>query len=144
MKKYNDLSELDQYKIKNHIANLFALSSIDGKFSKSEAETILRICDRYGIVRQDISEMKKDGVTFEYSIPSDTYEKLEQIYDFVTLILADGTIDTKELDLCRELTKILQIDQKNINNLMMTMIENIQKDRSFEEVRMNLYAIVHH
>lgn len=141
MAKFQELSEIEQYKVKNHIANLVAISSVDGKFSKSEAEAILKICERYGLQRQDINEMIKDGSTSNYVIPADSYEKLEQIYDFVTLILADGSIDTKELDLCREITKLLQINQANINNLIMNMVDDVRDGKKFDEVKTHLYAI---
>ena len=143
MKRYLELSELEQYKVKNHIGNLFALSSVDGKFSKSEAEAILKICERYGIERQEINEMIKEGSsTKTYVIPSDTYEKLEQIYDFVTLILADGTIDTKELELCKEITRVLKIEQKNINNLILTMVDYVKENKEFFAIKSSLYSLI--
>lgn len=143
MKKFLELSELERYKIKNHIGNLFSISSVDGKFSNSEAKAILKICERYQISRQEINEMIEEGGSSKsYVIPSDTYEKLDQVYDFVTLILADGTIDTKELELCKEITKALNINQKNVNNLLLTMVEHIENKKLFSEIKHSLYAIV--
>lgn len=142
MKKYIELSELEQYKIKNHIGNLFSISSVDGKFSNSEAKAILKICERYQISRQEINDMIKEGSSSkDYVIPSDTFEKLDQVYDFVTLILADGSIDTKELELCKEIAKAIKIETKNINNLLLTMVEYIQNGKPFDEVKGDLYKI---
>lgn len=143
MKKYAELSELEQHKIRNHIAHLYAMSSVDGKFSKSEAEAIIRICERYGIKRQDITEIFEDKATFDYTLPSDSCEKLEQMYDFVTVVVADGTIATKELDLCKEMARLLKLPLDNINHLLITMVESIQNNRTFDQVKMNLYAIIH-
>ncbi|MDX2188328.1 MAG: hypothetical protein SFY32_00570 [Bacteroidota bacterium] len=142
MKKFEDLSEIDQYKIRNHISNLVKLSLVDGKLSKSEVEILLSICDRYNMPKQEFVQIMKDGYTTNYIIPSDSYEKLEQIYDFVLLMLADKTMDPKELDLCKNLCKILRIKDEAINNLILTVIDCIQEDKSFDSEKMNLYAII--
>ena len=143
MKKYTDLTELEQYKIKNHIGNLFYLAHVDGKFSKSEAEAILKICERYGINRQDINEMLKSSeMKIQAIIPSDTIERLEQIFDFITLIVADGSINIKELMICKQLAGLLHINKKNLNNLILSVVELIEEGKSFYEVKEDLYTMV--
>jgi uncharacterized tellurite resistance protein B-like protein len=143
MKKYNQLTDIEQYKIKNHIGNLFYLSTVDGKFSKSEGEVILKICDRYGINRQEIYEMLKDSDgKIQSIIPSDTMERLEQIFDFITIIVADGSINIKELMICKQLAGLLHINKKNLNNLILTIVEQIEEGKTFEDVKLELYHLV--
>ena len=142
IKKYKELSEIEKHKIKTHISNLISISKIDGKFSKSEIEAIFKICERYGVNRQELEDIMESNAT-DYIVPSDSFEKLEQIYDFVSVIIADNNIDPKEIDLCKEIAKTIKLKEENINNLILTIVDDIRRGRKYEDVKMNLYAIVH-
>ncbi|MDX2194833.1 MAG: hypothetical protein NW207_00315 [Cytophagales bacterium] len=140
MKNFEKLPQIEQYKVKNHISNLVNLCTIDGKFSKSEYEIMLSICDRYGLPKSEFVDIIKGNFASEYIIPSDTYEKLEQLYDFVRVTLADHKIETGELEVCKHVAMTLQIKKEAINSLIMSMIEYINAGSTFDSVKMHLYA----
>lgn len=142
MKKYNELPELDKYKIKNHIGSLVKLVLIDGKLSKSEVEIMTAITERYGFPKVELIEMIREGHETQYLVPSTTHEKLEQLYDFISVTLADKNIDVKELDLCKNIAKSLGINPSKINEIIMKMIEFIQQDFEFKQVANHLYPLL--
>lgn len=131
--KYEDLSEIDRYKVKNHISNLIQLSRIDGRFTKSEAEIVLSICQRYGFPRNELQEIIQQNSATEYLIPASTEEKVEQLFDFLTMILADGKIDPKELQLCKHIANELMFTQAQINFLIIEIIEMIGNGLTYHE-----------
>lgn len=142
MKKYTELSDLEKYKIKNHIGSLAKLVMIDGKLSKSEVEIMMTITERYGFPKTELIEMIREGHDSEYLVPSTTDEKLEQLYDFISVTLADKNIDMKELDLCKNIALSLQIKQENINIIIMQMIEYIQKNIEFKGIVKELHDLL--
>lgn len=142
MKKYNQLSELERYKIKNHIGSLAKLVMIDGKLSKSEAEKILNIAERYGFPKIELVELIREGYEALYIVPATSDEKLEQLFDFVSVTLADGSIDMKELDLCKQIANSLKIDTSKTNALIMTMVDFIQENKNYQEVKENLHILL--
>ncbi|TAG53979.1 MAG: TerB family tellurite resistance protein [Cytophagales bacterium] len=141
MKSYNQLSELEKYKIKNHIGSLAKLVMIDGKLSKSEAEKILTIAERYGFPKIELVELIREGYEALYIVPATSDEKLEQLFDFVSVTLADGSIAMKELDLCKQIAASLKIDTSKINSLIMAMVDCIQEDKDFEKSKERLHLL---
>lgn len=142
MKKYYELSELEKYKIKNHIGSLAKLVLIDGKLSKSEVEIMTAITERYGFPKTELIEMIREGHETQYLVPSTTDEKLEQLYDFISVTLADKNIDIKELDLCKNIAKSLTIKEEKINEIIMQMITHIQKDLDYKQVAKELHKLL--
>jgi uncharacterized tellurite resistance protein B-like protein len=142
MKKYEQLSDLEKYKIKNHIGNLMKLVMIDGKLSKSEADKIMSITQRYGFPKTELVELIREGYDNSYIVPSSTSEKLEQLYDFVTVTVADDTIDLKELDLCRQIAASLKINTSKINGLIMEMIDYVRQDKEYVQVKDQILKLI--
>lgn len=142
MKKYTELSDLEKYKIKNHIGSLAKLVLIDGKLSKSEVEIMTAITERYGFPKIELLEMIREGHDTQYLVPSTTDEKLEQLYDFISVTLADKNIDIKELDLCKNIAKSLEIKEDKINIIIMQMIEYIQKDLEYKQAAKSLHDLL--
>lgn len=141
MKKYTELSELEKYKIKNHIGSLANLVMIDGKLSKSEVEIMLSITERYGFPKSELVELIREGFEIQYLVPCTTDEKLEQLYDFVSVTLADKNIDLKELDLCKKIAKSLTINEEKTNTIIMKMIDCIQNAKEYAEVASVLHDL---
>ncbi len=142
MKSYTQLSELEKYKIKNHIGSLAKLVMIDGKLSKSEVGIMLSIAERYGFPKADLVELVRDGYEALYIVPATSEEKLEQLYDFITVTLADDTINLKELDLCKQIAETLHIPTSKINPLIMQMVEFSRNNSNFIDIKNELIQLL--
>lgn len=143
MKSYLQLSELEKYKIKNHIGSLAKLVMIDGKLSKSEVGKILAIAERYGFPKADLHEIVREGYEAQYIVPSTSEEKLEQLYDFITVTLADDSINIKELDLCKHIAETLKIPANKINPIIMQMVDDCMANKSYTDAKNNLLDLLH-
>ncbi len=88
----------EQKKARHHISNLAALAKADGQIHRDELQYLFKIGEKKGLshdyVRQAIK--KNDPV----HIPEVDAEKFDLLYDLVELMLADGNIDSKEMDYC--------------------------------------------
>jgi uncharacterized tellurite resistance protein B-like protein len=69
-------------------------------------------------------------------------EALEQLYDLIRMVLADGIIDPRELTVCSTIAEKLGFQKENIPDLIDYLIEekrkNVDKDKLISKIRLTL------
>ncbi|MGP2570717.1 hypothetical protein ACT4R9_05960 [Ornithobacterium rhinotracheale] len=81
--------------LKNHLVNLYLIALSDGHFDPEELEVILKISEERGVSREEFEKtIVQPNVSFH--IPNGFMERIQFLYDFVKVILADGKIEPEE------------------------------------------------
>ncbi|MEM6523706.1 MAG: hypothetical protein AAGF85_09330 [Bacteroidota bacterium] len=88
---------------KNHLRNLIALAKADGKLHSSEEEMLYKIGAKYGLKDRQISNLIQNDKEIELKIPSSHDLKMNQLYDLVLMVYADGIVEDSEVSFCEEL-----------------------------------------
>jgi hypothetical protein len=92
---------------RQHLKSLLALAKIDGLISGSEVELIFNIGEKNGIPREETELLIEDTDYTEAIVPDNDSERFDQIFNFVQLMLVDGTVDEKEIDFCITMAETL-------------------------------------
>ncbi|MEM1406959.1 MAG: hypothetical protein AAGG59_09310 [Bacteroidota bacterium] len=108
------ISEKDQ----SHIKNLVALAMADGQMSLEEEHVLFATAHRMGMSSEELEAIKSDPESIEFKVPESYGDKIEQIYDFLSLISVDGSIDTEEVELCRALALKFDLAPRIIDDLL--------------------------
>ncbi len=126
--------------LKSHLANLVAIANSDGDFSVAEKRLIFDIGVKNGLSIDEVKKIiKSDGKTIEFKTPDNDAERFDEIYDLVSMMLADGVCSEDEMSNCIELAEKLGF-RKAITGVLVRRIVTLQtnsetESKSKEEIK---------
>ena len=88
---------------KRHVRNLIALAKIDGQFHEDEKELIIKLGVKYGLKERQIEKLLADESAIELYIPESHDQKMDQLYDIMQVVYADGVVDASEVKFCEDI-----------------------------------------
>ncbi|MEY5069835.1 MAG: hypothetical protein RLZ47_1697, partial [Bacteroidota bacterium] len=83
-------------KLKGHFLNLYHLALSDAEVDTTELTMLYKIGEERGVLRSEIDDILIRPDRIKFSPPETVFEKIESLYDFARIILADGKIDENE------------------------------------------------
>ena len=86
---------------KSHLHNLILLAKADGNFHEDEEKLIYKIGERYGLKDRQIASLIISSKKRELHIPAKFEDKLNQMYDLLLMVYADGIVDKTEIKFCQ-------------------------------------------
>lgn len=113
----------DKKKRRNHFRNLFFLARADGEVDRSEMDIIIDLAEGFHMSTQEVTKIIRNPDTVAEVIPKTREERMEQLYDLITVMLVDGQIDEKELFFCKRMAVRLGWAEEAVNPLVRDMIE---------------------
>jgi len=129
-------------KLKSHFLNLYSLALADNEVDPSELEVLFEIGKHHGVSKEEIEKLLLNPDMIEASIPNDTLTKVQHLYDFVQIILADGVVDDREKAALRNFCQNFGFEEQHIPQIMEYLIEEgkkgTSKDVIIEQVKQTL------
>ena len=120
---------------KSHLKNLILLAMADGSLSPSECEVIYKIGAVRGLKEDEISELfenRQSEDKTELGTPLTDTERYDQLFDLVTVMLADGKVADSEMDFCINVAQGLGFSKAFsgviVNKIAMGLSNNISKE----------------
>jgi antitoxin component YwqK of YwqJK toxin-antitoxin module len=117
---FNFFKKEDSVKKQNlqHLANLFYIALADGEICDSEQKKINEIRERMGVSESeynDLIEKILDGSYGKNNIisPSSDDEAFDQIRELASLVVEDGKIDDKEIEVLKMLSTAMGFEAKD-------------------------------
>ncbi|WP_439880732.1 hypothetical protein ACSX1A_16435 [Pontibacter sp. MBLB2868] len=117
---------LDQ-ELKSHFLNLYFLALSDTQIDSEELEMLFELGQKKGVAREEIEKIILHPDSIRFTVPQDTLTKIEYLYDYVTMILADGRVDENEELTLRKFCKKFGFEEQNISAIMQFLIEEATK-----------------
>lgn len=100
-----------------HIRMLLAAALADGKLDKTEEAMLARIAQREGISDKEYQDLIKRKL-FNYTIPEDEETKRKYLIDLTCIILADGKIASKEIDVLHSIAKGFGFSSEDMKGIL--------------------------
>ena len=88
---------------KTHLRNLIALAKSDGHLHLEEEKMLYKMGEKYGLKDRQIAKLIQSDEPLELKIPKDHGPKMDQLYDLVQMVYADGVVEDSEITFCEEL-----------------------------------------
>ena len=130
---FNFFKKEDSVKKQNlqHLANLFYIALADGEICDSEQKKINEIRERMGVSESeynDLIEKILDGSYGKNNIisPSSDDEAFDQIRELASLVVEDGKIDDKEIEVLKMLSTAMGFEAKD--NELIKGLETFQEN----------------
>ncbi|MTI38995.1 TerB family tellurite resistance protein [Fulvivirga lutimaris] len=105
---------------KNHLKNLISLAKADGHLHPDEEKLIYKIGDKYGLKDRQIASLLRSNKKNDLHIPDNHDEKMDQLYDVIMMVYADGIVEDSEIEFCNDL-----VDQFGYNQEIVSWLINL-------------------
>ena len=113
-----------------HIKHLIEMAVADGHLDKRENDLLLKIAKKNKLSKAEIDHLKEAEGLSELQIPVDEYEKFQQFYDLVQMMMADDRIHSEEWKLCQSFGKKLGYSWSKLDELIYLVSEYIAKGKN--------------
>ena len=130
--------------IKSHFLNLFQIALSDTEIHPEELKFLYDFGISRGVDQEKIDELIDNPHKIRFEIPSSIYERIEFLFDFAKMVLADGKIDPREIKIFKNLAKDFEFQEDNIPEIIDFLIEETkkgtEKNKMLEMVRDTINA----
>ncbi|MEJ2161798.1 MAG: hypothetical protein P8X60_00315 [Robiginitalea sp.] len=114
-------------KRRSHFKHLFSIANADGDVESAELDLIIGLAEKFQMRTSEVTKIIKDPSSVQLFTPKSDGVRIEHLYDLVTVMLVDGHIDKRELDLCKSIAGKLGLQQELIDSLIRDLIEKALK-----------------
>ena len=123
---------------KSHMKNLIEMAMVDGHFDDSEQTLLKHIAKRHKISEKQLKEIHDDMENVHFEAPKNDETKFEQLYDLVNMMVIDKYVDKEEMKLCSIFAKKFGYQEKNVDELIGAIAENIKNGQSIKDTKKRL------
>lgn len=127
---------------KSHIRNLLAVALADGRLENIEFEFILHIADNLYLSREVVREIHASPNDISLFIPPHEKQRLDQLYDLVSLALIDGDLNDKELLTCKNVAIQFGYKPVVVEMIIHTITENVMLHLTKEYALIKLLTLL--
>lgn len=124
----------DKKKRRSHFKNLFAVARVDGDVDRPEMDLIISLAERFQMTTEEVTKIIRNPDEVPLVIPKTPEERMEHLYDLVTVMMVNGQIDERELFLCKSMAVKLGCVEDTVDALIRDLIERAMKGTAPEKV----------
>lgn len=107
-----------------HFLNLYSMALADATFDEKEIAILYRLGEEKGILKETIDTMLLNPVAPDHlQLPETLPEKIEYLYDYAKMILADGVVHDDEIKTLEKFCSKFQFEENNIPLIAQLLIE---------------------
>ncbi len=124
--------------LKSHVKNLIEVAMSDGHFDETEYDLLLKIVRRHKVGKSFIEKIRKNMDSVTFAMPPTDVERYDQIFDLITMVMADGAIDHNEIRVCNKYAEKLGFDKRLVEELVYSISSNISMGHTIEETKQRI------
>lgn len=121
--------------LQTHFLNLYSMALSDSEFDEKEIAILYKIGAERGIPKETIDTLLLSPPLAEHlNLPNTLSEKIEYLYDYAKMILADGIVHDEEVRTIEKFCTKFQFEENNIPTIALLLIEAAKNDISKNEL----------
>jgi uncharacterized tellurite resistance protein B-like protein len=121
--------------LQTHFLNLYSMALADSKFDEKEIAILYRLGEERGVAKETIDAMILNPLLSQnISIPNTLSEKIEYLYDYAKMILADGIVDNEEVSTLEKFCIKFQFEETNVPIIAQLLIEAARNNMAKSEL----------
>lgn len=133
----NILEHTDHSVKKQHIeyfVQLIRIALADDIITEREMELLHRMGKKLGFTEPEINNIIGTTGKSNFIPPYELSTRFEQVYDVVSMTLADGVIDKNEMRLASSFAANSGFKESEIPNLLVLLINGIKQGKDYEDL----------
>lgn len=112
------------------------MAHADNHFDDNERKLLVNLAKKYGLSQKEIDLVISESDKISFIKPENLKDKLEQIFQLVLMMLADGKVLSEEkefcINCCRQLDLHDHVAQDMLNYVKVADNEGYEGDEAFE------------
>jgi tellurite resistance protein len=122
------------------VKNAIAVMLADGHIDPREMNLLSLICRTVGLSERTLQAILQNPQSIEFAPAKNLNDRMQQLIDIVTMMLADGRIDPSEMDVCITLATRLGFRPSSVGALVQHIINEISQNRGARQVNIDVNA----
>lgn len=115
--------------LNNHFLNLYSIALADANFHEKEIAVLYKLGEEKGVPRETIDAMLLNPPSLDQvELPNTVNEKIEYLYDYAKMILADGVILDDEIRTLEKFCIRFQFEESNAPIITQLLLESAKND----------------
>jgi uncharacterized tellurite resistance protein B-like protein len=120
--------------LQSHFFNLYAIALADTEFNEKEVSLMYELAEEKGISREEMDALILNSSSTPPVYPETIVEKIEYLYDYARIILADGIVHDEEVKSLQKFCLKFQFAEQNVSTISELLIEAARNGISKEDV----------
>ncbi len=120
------------------VKNVLAVMAADGQIDKRELAFVALVCKRVGLNPKHLKELISASHKVQFTVPEAMEERVLQLIDMVFMMMADGKIDPREMDLCMTLASRMGFPASVIPDLVKKLVDSDQEGSDRAQVAVDI------
>jgi len=117
----------------SHFLRLFEIALSDGEYSKLELNLLYKIAEEKNISKNEIDSILISPIG-NMEIPGSIEKKIEYLYDFARMVLADNAEHADEIYMLEKFCRTFDFKGDNVKELSAYLIESAKQGKSKEQL----------
>lgn len=115
--------------LQTHFLNLYSMALADSEFDEKEIAILYRLGEEKGIPKETIDAMLLNPpLSGQLDLPTTLSGKIEYLYDYAKMILADGVVHDDEINTLEKFCIKFQFEEENVPAIAQLLIEAAKND----------------
>jgi tellurite resistance protein len=111
---------------KTTVKNLVAVMLADRKIRPEEEDFLARVCAQVGLSAEEFKSILDHPESVEFTPAEHRDERVMQLLDAVMMMMVDGEIDRREMDLCVTIAVRLGFPPSSVSTLVAMIVDGIK------------------
>lgn len=137
-----NLKNQSQKERETTVKNVIAIMLADGHIDPEEMRFLGMVCQRVGLPEKELKSILKNPQSIEFTPAKAPQERMQQLIDIIGMMLADGHLDTREMDMCINLATRLGFKASAVTALVQQIVNQAQVSRGAQQVNINVNAFL--
>ena len=120
--------------LKTHFLNLYSMALADMEFAENEIATFYSIVEKRGMSKDEVDYIILNPATAKFTIPESLSDKVEYLYDYAKMVLADGKIEESEISTLEKFCLKFEFEPQNISSIRELLLEAAKNNVSTAEL----------
>ena len=114
---------LEQKRNISHFANIVRIAKSDNKIATEEIEFLAKVSHKYNISDEKFGEILRNPEKVHTIAHLDCLERIERLYDLLTMVKADHRIEKEEVSMLRRITTGLAFPLNRVDMIVDRSLE---------------------
>ena len=114
---------LEQKRNISHFANIVRIAKSDNKIATEEVEFLAKVSHKYNITDEKFREILRNPEKVPTIAYLDCLERIERLYDLLTMVKADHRIEKEEVSMLRRITTGLAFPLNRVDMIVDRSLE---------------------
>ena len=127
---------------RSQVINMFTLAIADGFVSPEELTLVYKKGKELGLRREEVDEVIQTPHRVAFEVPTTLVGSITSLYDLARVVVTDGRVDPREVDLLRSYAVRFGISASLIDQVVLALVDEVRAGTPRDELVAKLTAEV--